>query len=48
MWNNYQTIVVDFIRNTLELGEKFSSDQVTSQRGITVRVGYSAKYVTLI
>ena len=28
MWNRYQTTVVDFIRNTLGLGDKFSSDQV--------------------
>ena len=28
MWNRYQTTVVDFIRNTLELGDKFSTDQV--------------------
>ena len=31
MWDKYQTSIVDFIRNTLELGEKFSSDQVTFQ-----------------
>ena len=31
MWNKHQTSVVDFIRNTLGLGERFSSEEVTME-----------------
>ena len=40
MWNKHQTSVVDFIRNTLGLGERFSSEEVTFQHGISARIAY--------